>query len=158
MKSKKIIMIVLLIAFCVIIGVVMVGINSKAASQNGETAKNEDIVEITDNYFIQQTNDVYINLDDYIGKTIKMEGLIYSYNDASSGNVCYAVVRNGPGCCGNDGIVGLDIRYDGDYPNANTWVEVIGVMGTDTVQGRKIPAIQVVSMTETERGATAVSN
>lgn len=56
-----------------------------------------NIVEITDNFFIEQTNDLYLNLNDYIGKTIKIEGLIYSYED-SNGDICYAVVRNTPGC------------------------------------------------------------
>lgn len=115
------------------------------------------MVEITDNYFIEQTNDLYLNLNDYIGKTIKIEGLIYSYQD-SNGDICYAVVRNTPGCCGNDGLAGLDIRYDEDYPKEDTWVEVIGVVGTDTMYDTKIPAIQVSSITVKEKGTTFVTN
>lgn len=57
------------------------------------------MIEITDNYFIEQTNDVFYNLNDYIGKTIKIEGLVYSYED-DEGKICYAVIRNTPGCCG----------------------------------------------------------
>lgn len=120
-------------------------------------ADTSNMVEITDNFFIEQTNDLYINLNDYIGKTIKIEGLIYSYED-SNGDICYAVVRNTPGCCGNDGLAGLDIRYDEDYPEEDTWVEVIGVVGTDTMYGSKIPAIQVSSMKVKEKGTTFVSN
>ncbi|MBR3696852.1 MAG: hypothetical protein IKM97_01045 [Clostridia bacterium] len=116
-----------------------------------------NIVEITDNFFIEQTNDLYINLNDYIGKTIKIEGLIYSYED-SNGDICYAVVRNTPGCCGSDGLAGLDIRYDEDYPEEDTWVEVIGLVGSDTVYGSKIPAIQVSSLTLKEKGTTFVTN
>ena len=116
-----------------------------------------NMIEITDNYFIQQTNDIYFNLDDYIGKTIKMEGLIYAYQD-TDGDICYAVVRNTPGCCGADGLSGIDIRYDGEYPEFNTWVEVVGVMGTDTVYGSKIPAIQVDTLTPKEIGTTFVTN
>lgn len=120
-------------------------------------ANTNNMVEITDNFFIEQTNDLYINLNDYVGKTIKIEGLIYSYED-SNGDICYAVVRNTPGCCGNDGLAGLDIRYNEDYPEENTWVEVIGVVGTDTMYGSKIPAIQVSSMKIKEKGTTFVSN
>ena len=87
-------------------------------------ANTNNMVEITDNFFIEQTNDLYLNLNDYIGKTIKIEGLIYSYED-SNGDICYAVVRNTLGCCGNDGLAVLDIRYDEDYPEEDTWVEVI---------------------------------
>lgn len=120
-------------------------------------ANTNNMVEITDNFFIEQTNDLYINLNDYIGKTIKIEGLVYSYQD-SNGDICYAVIRNTPGCCGSDGLAGLDIRYDEDYPEEDTWVEVIGVVGTDTMYGNKIPAIQVSSMKVKEKGKTFVTN
>ena len=126
-------------------------------SEGRAQADMNNLVEITDNYFIEQTNDVYLNLNDYIGKTIKIQGLIYSYND-SNGDICYAVVRNTPGCCGNDGLAGLDIRYDGEYPEENTWVEVVGVMGKDTVYHSDVPAIQVSSLQETTEGTSFVTN
>ena len=116
-----------------------------------------NILEITDNFFIEKTNDIYINIGDYLGKTIKIEGLIYAYED-TNGDILHAVVRNTPGCCGNDGLAGLDIRYNGEYPPENTWVEVVGVMGTDTVYNNPIPAIQVGTMTEKEPGNTFLSN
>ena len=189
MKSKKIVMIALLIVFIIIIGIAIANINNKSVeklSEVSQTANNSsdteekvsstnassstirkssekveadvnNIVEIKDNYFIESTNDVYVNLEDYIGKTIKMQGLIYSYQD-NNGDFCYAVVRNTPGCCGSDGLAGLDIRYDGDYPKENTWVEVEGVVGKDIVFGSEIPAIQVTSLKETEKGITFVTN
>lgn len=186
MNKKKIFMIIVLIVFIGIIGVVLVNVNNKSVEKisdisNSNTTNNTSnssngqssgiirkstgkakvntsiMVEITDNYFIEQTNDLYINLNDYIGKTIKIEGLIYSYED-SNGDICYAVVRNTPGCCGSDGLAGLDIRHYEDYPEEDTWVEVIGVVGTDTMDGRKIPAIQVSSMKTKEKGTTFVTN
>lgn len=188
MNFKKIIMIALLLIFIIIIGMLFVKINNKSVERKEEISKDENnlnsvstsietansdasvrkstekvepdannIIEITDNYFIEQTNDVYLNLNDYIGKTIKMEGLIYSYQD-DNGDICYAVVRNTPGCCGSDGLAGLDIRYDGKYPEEDSWVEVVGVMGKDTVYGNVVPAIQITSLKETERGTTFVTN
>ena len=182
MNKKKVFMIILLCVFIAIIGVVVSRINKKSeeklnASENVNETESatksadakvrkastevktdtENMVEITDNYFIEQTNDVYINLDDYIGKTIKMEGFIYSYED-TDGEVCYAVIRNTPGCCGSDGLAGLDIRYNGEYPAEDTWVEVVGVMGVDTVFGSETPAIQVATITEKEEGVSFVTN
>ena len=116
-----------------------------------------NIVEITDNYFIESTNDVYVNLDEYVGKTIKMQGLIYSYEGAGD-RLCYAVVRNTPGCCGNDGLAGLDIAYDKDYPEEDTWVEVIGVVTKEKSYGGYIPVLQIASITEKEEGKTFVTN
>ena len=181
MKLKKIFMIFVLIAFVAVIGVVLMRVNNTAVEKtsgdtkvadetetlsssgnvrksSGEvTVDTSNMIEITDNYFIEATNDVYLNLEDYIGKTIKMEGLIYSYED-SNGETCYAVVRNTPGCCGSDGLAGLDIRYDKEYPAEDTWVEVIGVVGTDTMYGSEIPAIQVSTLTQKEEGQTFVTN
>ena len=163
---KKIIMIILLIF--VIGGIVfaIIKINNKSselANKQGESQEAEssvitgDIIEITDNYFIEKTNDIYINIEDYIGKTVKFEGLVYSYQD-TEGNTLYAVVRNTPGCCGNDGLAGLDIRYDKEYPKENTWVEVQGAIVAETLDEKKIPAVKVFSMKEKEEGKTFVTN
>ena len=182
MNAKKIFMVLVLIAFIIGLIFVFININNKAEQKVGENldgntnlinetdnkgnvrksvenpkADMANILEITDNYFIEQTNDVYYNLDDYMGKTIKIEGLIYTYNDHNK-DICYAVVRNTPGCCGNDGLAGLDIRYNGEYPEVNTWVEIIGVIGSDVVDSQTIPAIQVTSMTTKEEGTTFVTN
>ena len=116
-----------------------------------------NILEIKDNFFIEQTNDIYYNLKDYLGKTVKIEGFLFSYSD-NDGEICYSIVRNTPGCCGNDGLAGLDIRYDGEYPEVKTWVEVIGVIGKDISYDAEIPAIQVTSIREKEEGTTFVTN
>ena len=116
-----------------------------------------NMIEIKDNFFIEQTNDVYINLDEYVGKTIKMQGLVYSYEGAGD-KLCYAVVRNTPGCCGNDGLAGLDIAYNKEYPEEDTWVEVVGVVTKEKSYGGYIPVLQVFSITETEEGITFVTN
>lgn len=187
MNSKKIIMIIILVVFVIIIGFVMINVNKKSVEVTGNkientTTKNEKneavkelegqvrntmkeetkktsnkTVEVKDNFFIEQTTDMYLNLDDYIGKTVKIEGLIYQYKD-DTGDICYAVVRNTPGCCGNDGLAGLDIRYDGEYPKIDTWVEVQGIIGRDIVFGEDVPAVRVTSMKETEKGKTFVTN
>ena len=182
MSLKKLFMIILLIVFIIIVAIIITNVNNKSIEKNNEItnttnieqtlkkssgivrkisqkaeADTNNMVEITDNFFIEQTNDVYLNLSDYIGKTIKIEGLIYSYKD-SNGDICYAVVRNTPGCCGNDGLAGIDIRYFEDYPEENTWVEVVGVVGTDKIQGGEIPAIQVSTLNIKEEGVSFVTN
>ena len=100
MNTKKVLMIILLIVVVGVIGIALVNANNKSigsTTQNG--ANNGKMIEITDNFFIEQTNDIYLNVNDYIGKTIKIEGLIYSY-EGENGEKCYAVVRNTPGVTG----------------------------------------------------------
>lgn len=160
MSKKKILMIGILIIFIGIIVFATINVSKKATqtADNNKNADTENVMEITDNYFIEQTNDIFYNTDDYIDKTIKIAGLIYTYEDYNSGETYYAVVRNTPGCCGNDGLAGLDIRYDGEYPEENTWVEIVGTIKTDVVAGEEIPAVQVTSIQETEEGTTFVTN
>lgn len=168
MKFKKILMIVLLILFIVIASVFLLVTNnkiekpvssketSKETSKEVKTSKGDNI-EITDNFFIAETNDIYINLSDYVGKNIKIEGLIYTYTD-SNNRTLHAVIRHSPGCCGNDGIVGMDIRYDKEFPSDDTWVEINGVIDSEIVDGDQIPIIKVTSINEKEVGVTFVSN
>jgi zinc transport system permease protein len=95
-------------------------------------AREETVVEIKEKMFIAQTNDVYLNPEDYLGKTIKLEGLFKAeqYGDQS---YCF-VIRYGPGCCGNDGNAGFEVAWDnqaaGAYPAIDEWVEASGVLRT----------------------------
>lgn len=66
----------------------------------------EKVIEIKEKLFIAQTNDIYINSKDYLGKTIKYEGLINIYED-ETGRKFYYVIRYAPGCCGYDGSAGF---------------------------------------------------
>ena len=157
MKKKEILFIILFIAIC---GSIIFALHStnKKASDNIKTVSDGDIeVEITDSYFIQATNDIYFNMDDYVGKTIRMEGLVYSYED-TEGEIRFAVVRNTPGCCGADGLAGLDIQYDKEYPAEDTWVEVIGVIEKDVISGFDTPVIKLTALAEKEEGTTFVTN
>lgn len=164
MKNKKIVMICILVVFIIFIGFLIREVskksdenaNNKIDTQSNNQQSNE-VIEITDNYFIEQTNDVYLNLKDYLGKTIKMQGLIYTYEDGR-GNTYHAVVRNTPGCCGNDGLAGIDIKYDGEYPELNTWVEVTGIVESYKVYNSDTPVLKITSIEETETGTTFVTN
>ncbi|MBQ9298417.1 MAG: hypothetical protein IJ223_05275 [Clostridia bacterium] len=175
MTKKKIFMVVVLIAFVAILGITFANINNTAVQKLDQsntrvansstevkeekektTQKASDMIVITDRFFIEATNDVFYNMNDYLGKKIKMEGLIYTYGDENE--IYYAVVRNTPGCCGSDGLAGLDIRYEGEYPKENKWVEVIGVVDKEVVFGDEIPVIKVTSLVEKEEGKTFVTN
>lgn len=87
---------------------------------------------ITEKMFIAQTNDVYLNANDYIGKTIKYEGMFFSYLYEPTDGMVYTVIRYGPGCCGDDGQAGFEVVWDEESgiqkPNEDDWVEAIGVL------------------------------
>jgi zinc transport system permease protein len=103
-------------------------------------------IEIKEKMFIAQTNEIYLNQEDYIGRTIKLAGLFmhnqYTNIDGSEGPVYNFVIRYGPGCCGYDGTAGFEAYWtppdqaipadDPDankpYPQINDWVIAEGTL------------------------------
>jgi len=95
-------------------------------------AESADTVEIREKMFVSQVNDVYLNTDDYLGKTIKLEGL-FKQDQGYEKLYCF-VLRYGPGCCGTDGNVGFEVAWANEqahpYPAVDSWVEATGVLKT----------------------------
>lgn len=80
---------------------------------------------IKDNVFIQLTNDMYYNSEDYKDQKFQIEGIldIDNYNGEKHLNI----IRRTPGCCGSDGVAGLEVSWDGDIPEQDSWVIGKGV-------------------------------
>ncbi|MDR2435421.1 MAG: metal ABC transporter permease [Treponema sp.] len=103
----------------------------KIASNSGG-----DIIEIKEKMYIAQTNDIYLNTEDYLGKMIKLEGLFKEeYFGEREDPYCF-VLRYGPGCCGTDGNAGFEVAWEndlpskGEYPKVDDWVEATGTLKT----------------------------
>lgn len=132
-------------------------------------------LEIREKLFIAQTNDVYLNPEDYMGKTIKLEGLFKVERYAGEEKQYCFVLRYGPGCCGNDGSAGFEVAwgrpqpYPGPgsvktlppgplFPQRDAWVEAVGVLDTYEEDGYPYLYLDLFSLTEKEeRGAEFVS-
>jgi uncharacterized membrane protein YcgQ (UPF0703/DUF1980 family) len=118
-----------------------------------------DVVEIKEKMFIAQCNDIYLNPGDYIGKTIRIEGMYDEYSD-DAGNTYQAVIRNGPGCCGNDGVAGFEFLCEG-VPEfkRNDWISIEGIIRPFAYDdGYETVIIGNASITvKTERGAEYVT-
>ena len=119
--------------------------NGRNAEAGGSTDKRElfrsfsdGTVEIRENMFLTQINEILLNNSDYMGRTIKFEGIFRDFQ--WEGNNTYVVIRNTPGCCGDDGMIGFEVSWNPDfqglddgsdgriYPDKNDWVEVLGVL------------------------------
>jgi len=91
----------------------------------------DNILEIKEKMFISQVNDIYLNAEDYLGKTIKLQGLFKEEQPYEGDPYCF-VLRYGPGCCGYDGNVGFEIKWDENraqpYPKVDSWIETTGVL------------------------------
>ena len=119
-------------------------------SENGNHAPVEtpegDIIEIREKLFVAQTNDIYLNSEDYLGKTIKYEGIFDAYHDDETDITYYSVVRYGPGCCGYDSNAGFEVIWDKEYPEISDWVEVIGVLEEYDEFGTKYLRLKISSI------------
>jgi uncharacterized membrane protein YcgQ (UPF0703/DUF1980 family) len=108
--------------------------------------------------FVAQTNDVYINPDEYLGRTIKLEGMFGL--DPEMSPPLYYVFRYGPGCCGYDANAGFEVVWKDKtavYPNENDWVEAMGVLESYEDDDEPYLRLALTSLAvKTERGLEQV--
>ncbi|MDR0550790.1 MAG: hypothetical protein LBG72_02095 [Spirochaetaceae bacterium] len=122
--------------------------------------KKDGVIEIKEKLFLAQTSDVYLNPDDYLGKTIKLEGIFMREQFAGT-DYCF-VIRYGPGCCGNDGNAGFQVAWNKPaltepYPAAGEWVGASGVLSTYTEDGNPYLYLDLINLTVMDkRGAEFV--
>ena len=128
----------------------------------GITARG-DIVQISERMFVNHINDIYINTRNYIGKTIKYEGIFMSDQYYGEDDLFYSVFRFGPGgCCGIDGRVGFEVRWPSgqsrQFPADDAWVEITGVLKEYEHSFTKYLYIELTSVNElSSRGREFVS-
>ncbi|QIB68808.1 hypothetical protein Ami103574_05500 [Aminipila butyrica] len=110
-----------------------------------------DTVEIKEKMFLAQLNDIYLNQEDYLGKTIKYEGMFTQYTWEEKGVTYYMVYRQSPGCCGADGQAGFEVVWpegaSAFYPQENDWVEAVGVLETVEEDGYTYLRLSLSSLT-----------
>ncbi|MDR0557588.1 MAG: metal ABC transporter permease [Treponema sp.] len=132
------------------------------AGNDGSTGAAAETIEIKEKLFIAQVNDVYLNPEDYFGKTIKLQGL-FKLQQYENKNY-YFVIRYGPGCCGNDGNAGFEVAWDDSftlqphYPAEDEWVEAAGELKSYEEDGFPYLYISLMSLTLPDtRGAEFVT-
>ena len=139
-------------------------LNDKESGTNEEKVQygsKKGVIEIKEKMFISQVNDVYLNAEDYLGKTIKLEGL-FKVEQGYDKSYCF-VLRYGPGCCGYDGNVGFEVAWDNEkkkpYPRENAWVEATGELKTYEEDGyNKFLYLDLISLNVlSKRGSETVS-
>lgn len=116
--------------------------------------KNAAKLVIGDDYFITQLNDIYYNMDDYIGREIEIEGFPLSYEEYKF------IGRYGPGCCSNDGYAYIEYEYNKELQltDEKDWIRVIGIIKKGKYEGEDYIYIDAASVEKMEvRGIDTVS-
>jgi len=118
-KVFAVILVVLILAGCAA---------DQSVSPEPESALDDGgVIEIEEQYFVAQANQITSNRERYLGRTIRFEGMsATTYWDDEPFLIVY---RNTYGCCGPDGIIGFEVALNDIEPFPdNTWVEVTGVL------------------------------
>ncbi len=71
--------------------------------------------------------------ENYIGKTVKMDGLFAHYHDAATNNDYFAcIIQDATACCaqGIEFVLTDDYTYPDDYPEIDDFIRVVGVFDT----------------------------
>jgi len=119
---------------------------------------NEDEVEvISERFFAHQVSSILQNINQYAGRTIRMEGMFFSWQELTS--AYHFVIRYLDDCCGGGGSIGFEL-YMGifaPFPD-DTWVEVTGVLEVRDGWLPDTPILVVTGIREMhERGQEVVS-
>ncbi|MDR2752834.1 MAG: hypothetical protein LBB50_00810 [Oscillospiraceae bacterium] len=150
---KKSIVFIVVLVLCL----ALAACGAKSGSPGGEQL---DMVVITEKLFIQQCNDIYLNPSLYEQKRVRIEGICDIWQN-EEGEICYSVYRNGPGCCGNDGVAGFQFKPEGKPAvRINDWIAVEGVPRSVQLDdyGDTVVIGNAVVTVKTERGAEYVEN
>jgi len=128
-----------------------------ACGGDGSGVSSEGIVEIPERFFVTQMESLRINADDYVGRTLRYEGLFMTSFWDLTGEDAYLIYRYVWDCCGNDGQAGfiIDLGDIEPFPD-NAWVEVTGVLEWFEVDEFRFLRVAAISIREMEERGTEV--
>ena len=118
----------------------------------------DNVVEIGERFFLATMNDIHLNSNQYLGRTIQYEGMFWNiYWEQEYFHFAGRYVFD---CCGNDGVIGFELYLGNIEPLPdNAWVKVTGVLEEFQHDGYTFLRLSVISLVEMdERGAEFVSN
>ena len=93
--------------------------------------ENTEIIRIDEKVFVSQITEIQTNSLDYVGRQVSLEGYMLEQDTTGVGGI----VRDAPGCCGDDGLIGFLFSWSGKLPQPNEWIRVTGVLTREEGEG-----------------------
>jgi len=89
----------------------------------------DGILVIGDRFFVNQVHDIFLNTPQYLGRTIRYEGIFRTVNWRAAG-YDHVVMRYVAGCCTREPIGFFILLPESFYPFPpdHAWVEITGVL------------------------------
>jgi len=134
-----------------LVGILAVAVVLAACTPNEES---DNALVIGDRFFVTQVIDVFVNLPEYMGRTIRYEGIFRTVDWFPTPHDNFIVYRYTMSCCGQDPIGFEVLLPPGVRPFDDfSWVEVTGVVE----ESHGFPAVRITSIVEApDRGAAMV--
>ena len=105
--------------------------SSQPGAQVADSNKYDvDLTQLSSTMVYSEVYNMFVNPDNYMGKSIKMTGLFSVYEDELTGNRYFScIIEDATACCAQ-GIefVLQDAKYPEDYPAIDSEITVSGIM------------------------------
>ena len=125
----------------IIMAVLLIGCTSDGNNEDGIHVLNNRLFEI-------QLMEILLNQEEFIGTTIRYEGIFISAPWLSVDETIFIVYRYVDGCCGPEPR-GMEVYLNDIEPLPdNTEVEVTGVISQFEADGRSFLRLDVISLVE----------
>ncbi|WP_312428413.1 hypothetical protein [Lacrimispora sp.] len=115
------------------------------AGSTNNTGFDIDLTKLSSTMVFSEVYNMMISPEEYMGKTIKAEGIFQVYQDSKNNNFYALVIADATACCQQ----GLELIWDGDpsypddYPDENTEIEITGVYQSYVEEGNTYYYVQV---------------
>ncbi len=100
-----------------------------SADSTYSTGTDIDLTKLSSTMVFSEVYNMMISPEEYVGKTMKAEGIFQVYQDSNNRNFYALVIADATACCQQ----GLELIWDGDhtypddYPKENSEIEITGV-------------------------------
>lgn len=127
-------------------------ITKEQLKEKRDSDSKDGIINISDGIFLPLVNDIYLNKEEYQGKKIRIIGQVVKFEDKQIDEVIYAILREGPGCCYNDSVIGFEFIMDKgkDFPQPQKWYEMLAEVIIDMENSGKVVKLKALDYKEVE--------
>ena len=125
--------------------------NADSIPADSEEGIDVDLTVLSSTMVYSEVYNMMVSPEQYIGKTVKMDGLFAYYHDEATGNYYFAcIIQDATACCaqGIEFVLTEDYTYPDDYLEADAEICVVGVFDTYEENGNTYCTLREASLTE----------
>lgn len=131
--------------------------NHEETEDDTPIAKDENgVMHIETVGFVENMDKLFVDLDDYVGETLTYEGLLIQSDEETGQHAVVRVYEMDHGDHEHSIYVGLDAKYDGEWPELNSWVKVTGTIEVANQGGEDYPVLNIKEIELAEKGELTV--